>query len=146
MKNRIDAPMKTDSGLTLVEVIVAMSILTTVLAGAVAVMIQTVWLTEQVRNRSTATSLAWSRVERIRNAEIDEVNLLIENAPGTRVSFTGAADEEGDFLRTTDIQDESAGLSMIRVRVEVWPWNRRNQEFSGEPQVVETVITAIPRN
>ncbi len=146
MINRLTySTLKRTSGLTLVEVMVAMSVLTLVLTGAVAVLIQTVWLTEQVRNRSTATSIAWSRVERVRNTDFEEVELLIENEPGVRVSFTGAVDEEGGFLRMTEIENESGALPMIRVRASVYPWNRRNQEFSDEPQIVETVITEIPR-
>lgn len=145
INRRIASPLKGASGFTLVEVMVAMSVLTAVLAGAVAVLIQTVWLTEQVRDRSTATSLAWSRVERVRNTDFEEMELLIEDQPGTRIGFSGSVEEDGRFLRVTQIEEESGGLPMMRVRVSVWPWNRRNREFSGEPQVVETVIADIPR-
>jgi len=131
-------------GFTLVEVLVASALLGFFMAAAVAVLVQSSRVTQQVRDRSTASMLAWSQLERVRNTSFSEMDMLIEEAPGTRIALSGLPDPDGDFLRRTHIETTTNGLVLKQIRVDVWPTDRRTGAFDGEPETLETIIADIP--
>ena len=128
------------------EGVVAGALLAIFITVAVAVVVQTARVTEQVRQRSTANTLAWSWVERIRNTEFAHMDTLIEPPPGNRVDFSGMLDPDGAFQRVTTIDTQTNGLVVKHIRVEVWPMNPRDGSFPAHPETIETVIADIPLN
>lgn len=130
--------------MTLVEVLVASFVLSVFLVGALGVLLQTTRTTQLVRLRTEATSLAWSRVERARHLSFAEIADLEEEDPGTLVDAAGLPDVDGGFLRRTTVTNLVGEIEAVQIRVEVWPRSPGTGSFSGEPQIVETVISNIP--
>ncbi|MCC5850312.1 MAG: prepilin-type N-terminal cleavage/methylation domain-containing protein [Verrucomicrobia bacterium] len=133
-------------GFTLVEVMVSSVILALFLSGALAMLVQTTRTTESVRRRSEAVSLAWSRVERARLVDFNNLEDLVEKAPGTVVNAVGLMEENGLFRRVTSVAPLPGEMPAMQIRVDVWVRNTRDGAFSGVPETVETVITNIPRS
>ena len=98
-----------------------------------------------VRQRTTASTLAMSRVEHARHVAFNEIIELAEDAPGTVIDFAGLTDQDGAFLRMTTINAITDGVTLMHVRVDVWPRDRRTGQFSGGPETVETIIAEMPR-
>ncbi len=137
--------MLEQDGMTLVEVMVAMALLAVFTTAALGALIQVARASEDVRLRTTAAALAWSRVERARNMDFDEIDNLVEALPGSIIDAIGLPDIDGAFRRRTSVNTITNGFPMKHVRVDVWPRDRRTNTFSGQPENVETVITDIPR-
>ena len=134
------------NGLTLVEVLVAMALLVIVVAAVVAGLFQVAHASHLVRMRTTASALAWSRVERARHMAFDEIDQLIEAPPGNRINASGLAEADGPFRRQTVVEILTNSLAMKRIRVDVWPRNQRSNTFEGNSECVETIITDVPLN
>lgn len=139
-------PYKASSaGFTLVEVVVAGFLLVIFVGGAFGVLIQSSRTTHLVRQRTLATTLAWSRAERARHMSFDEMEDLIEEEPGNRVDGSGLLDQDGDFLRVTRVTlEEEEGIRLNRIEVLIWTLHPQSGTFRGEPQVIETLIADIP--
>ena len=131
------------SGVTLVEVMVSSTLLLIFLTAAGGVLVATSTSLELVRQRTTATALAWSRVERARFMDFGLIGQLQEDPPGTRINAAGVPDEQGHFRRRTHITITTNGLPMANIHVRVWAMERRTGEFTGQPEEVQTVITQI---
>ncbi len=134
----------TQRGFTLVEIVVSIALLGFFMAIAVSVIIQSARVTREARDRSVASALAWNQLERIRNTPFSDMDAWVEGAPGTRVATSGLADPEGEFLRQTAITTTTNGMVLRNIRVEVWPLDRRTNDFDGEPEVLETIIADVP--
>lgn len=133
------------AGFTLVEVVVAGFLLVIFVGGALGVLVQTSRTTHVIRQRTLATSLAWSRVERARHISFDEMEDMVEPETGNRVDGSGLLDQDGTFLRVTRVTvEEDEGIRMNRIEVFVWPMHPQSGTFRGEPQVIETMIADIP--
>lgn len=130
--------------MTLVEVMIASGLLFMFIAAATGVLVATATALSQVRQRTTAAALAWSRIERARFMDFSLLPELEETTPGTRIDANGLLNIDGRFLRTTTLTFSTNALSMANIRVQVWPMGR-NGTFEQSPEVVETVITAIER-
>jgi hypothetical protein len=147
MHTTLKLSKSTSSGFTLVEVVVAGFLLVIFVGGALGVLIQTSRTTQLVRQRTMATTLAWSRVERIRHLSFDEMEDMAEPESGTRLNASGLPDQDGDYLRVTRITlEEEEGIRMNRIEILIRSLNPRSGEFSGEPQVIETLIADIPKS
>lgn len=130
-------------GFTLVEVMVSMLLFALFIGGALGLLSQTMQSHYLVRDRTEATNLAWSRVERASNIEFTALSELAES--GTRINRSGLPDDEGEFLRTTIITPLSGALDAVQIRVEVLNLNRRRGDFSGSPEVIETILSHVLR-
>lgn len=145
MSNLSKYPKASSDGFSLVEVVVAGFLLVIFVGGAFGVLIQSSRTTQMVRQRTLATTLAWSRVERARHMSFDEMEDLVEPETGNRVDASGLPDQDGDFLRVTRVtRVEEDGIRMNRIEVRVWPLHPQSGTFRGEPQVIETLIADIP--
>jgi len=143
--NNTPGPNQRRSGFTLVEVMVAGLLMLVFLGGALQVLVQTMRSTDLVRRRTEATNLAWSRLERAKHMDFDELNDLVEDDPGSIVNSAGLPDLDGDYLRRTLITPLSGAMEAVQIRVEVAPRNPRTGEFAETPQAVESVLTNIQR-
>lgn len=126
---------------TLVEVMVSLFLFALFIGGALGLLSQIMRTHYTVRDRTEATNLAWSRVERAANIEFSALPDLVES--GIRINRAGLPDAEGDFLRTTSVSSLPGALEAVLIRVEVLPFNRRQGGFSGSPEVIETVLSHI---
>ncbi|WFB36999.1 prepilin-type N-terminal cleavage/methylation domain-containing protein [Kiritimatiellota bacterium B12222] len=133
-------------GFTLIEVVISSALLALILLSALALLVQVTRTSQLVRRRSDATSIAWSRIERVRNLQFDEMDELIEDGNGTRVNEAGLSDEEGLFLRKTIINTETNALIVKNIRIEVLTQGIVSGEFDGEPEVLETIISDVPKS
>ncbi|MDF3130941.1 prepilin-type N-terminal cleavage/methylation domain-containing protein [Kiritimatiellaeota bacterium B1221] len=133
------------SGFTLVEVMVSSVLLAVVILSALALFVQVTRSSQLVRRRTDATSIAWSRIERARNLQFDEIDELIEGGEGTRVNEAGLTDETGKFLRKTSVVTDTNGVAVKRIRIEVIPEGLLSKEFDVAAEVLETIITDVPK-
>ncbi len=120
-------------------------LLAVVILSALALFVQITRSSQLVRRRTDATSIAWSRIERARNLQFDEIDELLEEGDGTRVNEAGLTDDDGKFLRKTLITTETNGLALKRVRIEVVPEGLISKEFDVAAEVLETIITDVPK-
>lgn len=130
-------------GFTLVEVMVAVMLLAVFIGGALGLLSSTLRTHYLVRDRTEALNLAWSRVEQASNLEFGALMDLVES--DTRINRAGLPDQTGEFRRQTAITALAGELEAVLIRVEVLPLNRRTGLFTGEPEVIETVLSNILR-
>lgn len=130
--------------MTLVEVMIASGLLLMFMATASGVLVSTASALNLVRQRTTATYLAWSRIERARFMEFAMLPDLEEPAPGTRIDANGVLNIDGHFLRSTTVTLTTNTLAMANIRVQVWPI-QRDGSLQASPEVVETILTNIER-
>jgi prepilin-type N-terminal cleavage/methylation domain-containing protein len=134
-------------GFTLIEVLVASTLLAVFVTMAVGSLVQTARVIDRVRQRTTASTLAMSRIEHARHVAFSEIIELAEDAPGTVIDFAGLTDQDGAFLRRTTINAITEdNVTVFLVRVDVWPRDRRTGLFPGGPETVETMIAEMPRS
>jgi|GEM_PF-2347300 len=132
-------------GFTLVEVMVAGVLMVLLISSAVGVLLQVASLSKNVQNRTDASMLAWSRVERARNMEFEDLEDLVEEPPGSVVDSAGLLDAKGRFQRTTSVTTTTNGLVVKHVKVTVVPKGAKRADFDNKGETVETVIADIPR-
>jgi prepilin-type N-terminal cleavage/methylation domain-containing protein len=141
--DKMNRSSKFKQGFTLVEVMVAMLLLSIFIGGALSLLGQTIRTHYLVRNRTEATNLAWSRVEQASNVSFVMIGDLEET--GTRINRAGLPDDQGDFFRQTTITVLPGELEAVLIRVEVRPLNRKAGDFSSPPEIIETVLANISR-
>jgi prepilin-type N-terminal cleavage/methylation domain-containing protein len=130
-------------GFTVVEVMVGVFLLAIFMAGALGLLSQTMRTHSLVRDRTGATNLAWSRIERASNLEFSALQDLAE--ADIRINRSGLPDDQGEYLRSTTVTPLSGALNAVQIRVEVRHLDRRSGEFSSSPEVIETILTNILR-
>lgn len=123
-------------GISLIESVVAVSILATYIGGACRLSLATRMLTDEARERYQAVTLAKNRLERIRVLPYDQFDLLQESS--VRVNHAGAPTRSGRFLRTTEVTDLGADAKEIVVSVAVR--NRVTLRFDRSPEEVTSCI------
>ncbi len=142
---KLSLPWRGQSGMTLVEVMVATLLLSMFIAIAYRVILQTADALEAARRYGEAVALGWNRMERARHVGFDNIDDLAEPRPGTVVDARGVPDIDGGFRRSTSVTTMTNGLVMKHISVDVWPRNRRTRAFVGAPRTVETVIAQVDR-
>jgi len=130
-------------GFTVVEVMVGFFLLAIFMAGALGLLSQTMRTHSLIRDRTEATNLAWSRIERASNLEFSALNDLAET--DIRINRSGLPDDQNKYLRSTTVTPLSGALNAVQIRVEVRHLDRRSGEFSSSPEVIETILTNILR-
>ena len=114
--------LKTQKGMTLVEVMVSV-FLVTLLAGAVlALLIQNMKIGDTIDYNYAAVNIAKSRMDRVRELRRDYGfdNLSVAGEINTKVDRNGTPDAAGDFTRTTTITanlDGNSNLAKVEVAV-----------------------------
>jgi len=125
-------------GFTLVEVLVATTLVVTVLAGVYMVVVHALRLTRMARDHYVATNIAKNRLERARNFQYNDLYLLAEG--NVTVNENGLPDNAGRYRRTTVINSEfDEGLTEVSVLVHIR--SRRTGQFSGEQEQISSLFT-----
>lgn len=118
------------SGMTVLELMIAMALLVTIMSAALPLVDQMMSRFQMARDHYVAATICQSRLERARSVPYSDLELMAE--PGTVVDDFGApALLKGRFRRTTTIlrDSPSAGLTTMTVRTEIcicsrWGWRK----------------------
>ena len=130
--------VKQQQGMTLVEVVLALVVLSLVMAGSYLLVSRAAATSRAARDHYVAAVIAKDRLERARNFAYDDLHLLAED--DVVVDDTGLPDPEGNFRRTTIVNTNYAsGLTKIEVIVEVR--NQRTGDFTGGQESVASLFT-----
>ncbi|MBD3296269.1 MAG: hypothetical protein GF392_02760 [Candidatus Omnitrophica bacterium] len=145
-------PYLSRKGMTLVEVVVSVALIALVVLSLVLTVTQSAVYSRRVDVLYTASYLAQRRIDMLNRLDFA---LLPEAAESSvRIGADGNIDPDGDYLRTTEIQENHDGNPFItRVKVSVF---RVQVGLSGEkrdevgnittvssPVVMETLLTNI---
>ncbi len=121
--------------MTLVETAVAMAIFAMCIGGMCALIVTSKQLGDMARWHYTAVNLAKSRLERARALPFSSLEMLQENQ--VRVDHSGFSDNDGDYRRTTYVNDIKSGLlKEIVVVVEIR--DRKTLDFEGESEQIRS--------
>jgi len=137
MKKRYDPT----SGITLVEVIISMAIVTLVTVAVLAAIAHSVTFTERADNVYTASILAQRRIDVLKKFDFSEIPLI---APETDVSVKVDLDPStpasyDEYFRTTEITEDYDGDSdLMKIKVSVH--TTVDGVKSGNPVIMETLL------
>ena len=117
-------------GMTVIELMVAMSLLIVIMAAVLPLVDQMMSRFQMARDHYVAASICQGRIERACSVPYADLALMTEN--GQLVDDFGTpASPNGRFRRTTAVQPEtpSAGLTKMTVRTDIcicsrWGWRK----------------------
>ena len=124
------------SGLTLVEVVIAVFLLGMCISGACALVLHTKKLNDVARAHYVAANIARNRLERARTIDFTALSLLAEY--DVVVDHNGNPDPNGNYSRSTAVTNVKANLAEVSVTVGIR--NRVSGTFKGEDEIVTTFI------
>lgn len=122
--------------MSLVEVAIAVAIITLVMVGILGLYYENVLVTKKMNQLFIATNLAKSRLERLRNVQFDTLSLSVEK--DTTLDKNGNSVENGEFVRNTAVSTSykgNADLTQVTVTVDY----QMKGKLSGKPVSLTTV-------
>ncbi len=122
------------AGISLIETVVALTILAVFVTGAAKIIIASQKLSDKAREHYAAINIAKSRIELVRTFEFGQVDNFLEDK--VLVNASGAPDVNGNFRRTTTVSEVSSNLLEMAVTVEIR--NRKKLAFTGEREQLRT--------
>ena len=138
-----EPPGTAREGLGLIEVIIALFIFGTAVAGMCALVLSVRGASDRSRDHYVAVNLAKNRLERARSFGFGQLSMFAENQ--VYINSVGTVTPNGDFRRTTVVSNVTPNLAEIRVTVEI-----RNRDTWSYVPGVEDIrsyvanITASP--
>ena len=127
-----------DEGFSLVEVIVSLFLIVLVLAGAYRMIISASQLSRTARNHYIAETLCKNRLERARNFDYRDLDLLEESS--SVVDDAGYPDPSGWFSRTTTV-DTNFLPDCTQVSVVIQLKDRTTGNFGPAEQNLDMLFT-----
>lgn len=134
-------PTALNKGTTLIETVVAVSILMLFISGICGLALYAKQLSDQAGDQYRAVNIAKNRIERARNSDFALITGFTES--NTRVNGNGSPDSEGLYRRTTTVTEDpfSAGNSnLVQVAVQVNILDRKDLDFTGGTVSLQTYI------
>jgi len=133
-------PLKAHSGMTLVEVMASVLLLTLLVGTVLTLLIQNMKMGETIDYNYAAVNIAKSRMDRIRELRRDYGfnNLYTATEAGTSVNRNGLPEAGGDFVRKTTITtgyNGNANLTKIEVSV--------SYKASGDVNITTIKLTSL---
>ncbi|MFO7870732.1 MAG: prepilin-type N-terminal cleavage/methylation domain-containing protein [Kiritimatiellia bacterium] len=125
---------KRSSGMTLVEVMIAVVLFGICIAGIAGVVVVAQQTNDRARSHYIAVNIAKNRLERGRTFGFDQLSLLAEDK--TVVDTNGNPDNDGNYRRTTTLAAVKPNLIEVTVEVEIR--NRKTLGFEGENETVKS--------
>lgn len=115
------------SGFSVIETVIACTIILIVLAGSYLILDSSMDLTRTARDGYAATTISNARLERARMITYSDLPTLAES--NTRVDDYGLPADEGRFRRTTTISTNQpqAGCTLVAVSTDVRKPNKAGQ-------------------
>ena len=133
---------KLREGGTIVEVIVALVLFATFIAGAVKVILAQRQLSDKARAHYTAINLCKNQIELIRNLRRSDYDqLLAMEEAGVRVNAEGIKDENGKFKRFTTITPDPNNDYRLEAAITVKIINPITLEFGNENEHLTSYIS-----
>lgn len=126
---------KDPKGMTYVEIMVAIVLVTVVVVPVVALVTNSATLGRRVDMVYTASSLAQRRIDLVKRFDFDEIDKTEET--DVRVGADGMSSEAGEYIRTTSVfTTENPYLLRVKTSVD----RVVDDEASGNPVVMETLF------
>lgn len=125
------------SGMSLVEVAIAVAVISIVVTGILGLYYQSVLVSKKMNQLFIATNLAKSRLERLRNIAFDSLPQTAES--DTLLDKEGNSIPDGDFQRNTSVSTNYNGdpdLTQVTVTVDY----KMKGAFTGNPVTLTTVF------
>jgi prepilin-type N-terminal cleavage/methylation domain-containing protein len=110
-------PWKRTNGLTLVEVMIAMTIFAIFITGAVALIMQSRKASDVARDSYTAINIAKNQLELLRTLKFNELPSYDNNSD--IVDWTGASDLNGPFRRIIQVIPTTTNLCEVIITVQM---------------------------
>lgn len=128
------------SGFTLLEVMIASTVLMLLIAGFVGSFIMALRTLDAANNQYRAKAIARNRIQRARSFEFSSLSLLAEE--DSRIDRYGNIDQDGDYRRTTMISTNTPTWPhTIRIQVEVrYPLRSRAGHVLAAPLIFDNLI------
>jgi prepilin-type N-terminal cleavage/methylation domain-containing protein len=126
------------AGMSLIEVVIAVLVLSLVLGGAYPLIVRAARLSRTARNHYVAVQLAQNRLERARTIAYSELPLLAES--NLIVDETGAPTIAGRFRRTT-VTTTNYAPNVTQVAITVEMRNTKTGQFQGEAETLVMLYT-----
>lgn len=121
------------------EAIVGIALLAIGIAGASRLALATSHLSDVVNDRQTAVQLAKDRIERMSQANFDDLSQwAVDNMV---VDDSGQPDTEGSFKLSTAVTFPQTNLAEIAI--DVWTRNRKTMAFDHSPENITTFLTTM---
>ena len=108
-----------ESGMTILEVVIALSIFMVASAGICALIVQSKHLSDSSRDHYVAVNLAKNRMERARNMQCSLLPLLTESNQYVDVSGGLVAPDQATYRRSTRVSNVGSNLVEVIVSVDI---------------------------
>ena len=116
-------------GMTLLELMIAMGLLTLIMAAALPFADQTTTRFQMARDHYVASTICQARIERARGVPFAELRLLAES--DSQVDDFGNLATDGRFMRTTTVVTNTpvAGMTQMSMKTQIcicsrWGWRK----------------------
>ena len=124
------------AGVTLVETIIAVSILALFSTGACKVLLSHRKMADMARAHYTAINIAKNRMELVRTFDFEQVNDFVEDK--VLVNTSGLPDIAGHYRRTTEVNNININLLELTITVDLR--NRKTLAFTPAKETLTTFI------
>ena len=120
----------TDSnGFTLIEALLAMSLLSIALFGMFSLLHSVMWYNEFAETVTTSATLAQDKMEALKNTDYASITVGTTTEAGMDVN--GTADAGGIYSRTTTVTIDPTYSNIKRVTVDVsWSWKGNQKDVT----------------
>lgn len=126
-------------GISMAEVLVALFIFAVAVTGLCSLSVIAREASDRARDHYVAINLAKNRLERAKSFEFGQLYLFEEYQ--TPVDITGKSDPNGDYRRSTIVTNVNAGLTEVRVTVEIR--NRDTWEFVPGVEDIRSYVADV---
>lgn len=126
-------------GVTVVEALLAVSLLAVAAAGSVKLVVATRQLADSVTDKHKATQVIRNQIERIDMSSFDDLDMWTVNEQ--MIDETGAPNSEGRFRLTTEVTHPYTNLTQVVIRVDTQ--NRKTLDFNLTGKEITMFISDI---
>ncbi|MDD3088642.1 MAG: prepilin-type N-terminal cleavage/methylation domain-containing protein [Candidatus Omnitrophica bacterium] len=141
--------IRSKKGMTLVEVVVSMVIVTIAVVSLFAAVTQSSVLSKRSGMGYTLTNIALRRIEVLKRLDSDMLPFAEES--GIQVSSDGNVSSTGEYFRTTEITQNynenpyltKAKVTARKVKLDTDGTITTPLAYQGDPVVIETIIADI---
>ena len=133
--------MTNNKGVTLVEVMVSILIISTVVAAVLTVVTKTIINAAQVDMVYTASNLAKKKVDDLKRMSFRDLKNFAEET-NVRINAKGDTDTQGDYFRSIEVTENQYSnpyLTKVKVSVD----RVVNGSPKGNPVVIETLFADV---
>jgi len=131
--------MSSRVGLTLIEALVAIFVLSLCIGGMCKVAVCLKQTSDKARSHYVAINIAKNRLERMRTFDFNELYLFAEDK--VLINVSGNPDSGGDYRRSTVLSEMQTNLIEAAITVEIR--DRISRGFDGEGENIESCFADI---